>query len=162
VSRPGCRAQHGRSAPDLGRRLVELSIPASTDYLSLARAVIVAAARTWPGLGEERLDDLQLAVSEACANAIRAHVTTGSDASVHIRCSLDADRVEVEVVDEGGGFDIDGLRALPPVTDPARLQHENGLGIPLIRSHSDHAEIVSSPSGTNVRLVLYAPTRIAG
>lgn len=142
--------------------VVELAIPASNDYLALARAVIVAAARTWPGLGEDRLEDLRLAVSEACANAIEAHVLAGSEASVRIRCSLDQDRVEVEVVDQGQGFDLDGLAVLPSVTDPARLEHESGLGIPLIRSYSDHSEIRSSPAGTHVRLVLYAPSDLAG
>lgn len=145
---------------DLGSRVVELAIPSSTDYLSLARAVIVASARTWPGLGEEKLEDLQLAVSEACANAIEAHSLAGSEAAVRIRCALDEDRVEVEVLDQGKGFDLDSLRALPAVTDPARLEHEDGLGIPIIRSHSDHAEIVSSSAGTQVRLVLYAPPRL--
>jgi anti-sigma regulatory factor (Ser/Thr protein kinase) len=146
---------------EAGPHVVELAIPASTDYLALARAVIVAAARTWPGLVDERLEDLQLAASEACANAIRAHALAGSDASVRIRCALDDDRVEVEVFDEGRGFDLDGLTVLPPVTDPARLERESGLGIPLIRSYSDHSEIRSSPSGTLVRMVLYAPSHVA-
>ena len=143
---------------NLGSQLVELAIPALTDYVALARAVIVAAARAWPGLGEERLEDLQLAVSEACTNAIAAHALAGTDAAVRIRCALDEDRVEVEVADEGTGFDLDRLEAMPAVTDPERLEHENGLGIPLMRSHSDHAEFESSPSGTNVRLVVYAPS----
>ena len=66
------------------------------------------------------------------------------------------------MVDEGGGFDLDDIDALPPATDPERLEHESGLGIPLMRSHSDHAEFVSSSEGTNVRLVLYAPSPLAG
>jgi serine/threonine-protein kinase RsbW len=147
---------------DTGPLVVELAIPASNDYLALARAVIVAAARTWPGLGDDRLDDLRLAASEACANAIEAHAIAGSEASVRIRCSLDDDRVEVEVVDEGRGFDPDALDVLPAVTDPARLEHESGLGLPIIQSYSDHSEIRTSPSGTLVRLVLYAPSDLAG
>ena len=156
--RTGCAPRPG----DDGPHVVELAIPASNDYLALARAVIVAAARTSPGLGEERLEDLRLAASEACANAIEAHATAGSDASVRIRCSLDDDRVEVEVVDEGPGFDLDARAVLPAVTDPARLGHESGLGIPLIQSYADHSEIRSSPSGTLVRMVLYAPPHLAG
>jgi len=152
----------GPATENLGSQVVELAIPARTDYVALARVVIVAAARAWPGLGEERLEDLQLAVSEACTNAIAAHTLAGSNAAVRIRCALDQDRVEVEVVDEGTGFDLDGLDAMPAATDPERLGRENGLGIPLMKSHSDLAEIVSSPSGTNVRLVLYAPSRLAG
>jgi anti-sigma regulatory factor (Ser/Thr protein kinase) len=42
------------------------------------------------------------------------------------------------------------------VTDPRRLEHESGLGLTLIRSLTDEAEIRSSPSGTAVRLVVYA------
>jgi serine/threonine-protein kinase RsbW len=136
--------------------VIELDFPASPDFLALARQVVVAAARAEGGFGEERLENLQLAVSEACTNAIRAHSAAGSEAAIHIRCELGDGRIEVEVVDRGTGFDPDLVPTLPPPTDPSRLFYESGLGIPLMQLFTDRTEILSTPLGTAVRLVLYA------
>ena len=99
--------------------VIELDFPASSDFLALARQVVVTATRADGGFGEERLENLQLAVSEACTNAIRAHCDAGSEAAIHIRCELGDGRIEVEVVDRGPGFDPELLPTLPAPTDPA-------------------------------------------
>jgi len=140
---------------------IELDFPASADFLALARQVVVTAARTEGGFGEERLDNLELAVSEACTNAIRAHSVVGSEAAIHIRCELGDGRIEVEVVDKGRGFDPHRIPTLPPPTDPERLYHESGLGIPLMQLVTDRTEICSTPLGTAVRMVLYALPELA-
>ncbi len=143
--------------------VVELEIPARPEFLSLARLLVTAAAAHDPLFPEDRLDDLRLSVSEACTNAIEAHTAAaveepadeGAD-SIRIRCLLDTERVAVEVTDHGGGFDPGALAAHPPVTDPARLDFERGLGIPLIRILTDEVEFRPSPQGTMVRMVLHA------
>jgi len=141
--------------------VIELDFPASSDFLALARQVVVTAARADGGFGEERLENLQLAVSEACTNAIRAHCDAGTEAAIHIRCELGEGRIEVEVVDRGPGFDPELLPTLPAPTDPSRLHHESGLGIALMQLFTDHTEISSTPLGTAVRLVLYALPNVA-
>jgi serine/threonine-protein kinase RsbW len=135
---------------------VELAIPARADFLALARQVVVAVASTDDAFDDERLEDLRLAVSEACSNAIRAHSAIGSDAQILISCRLGEGCIEVEVADEGCGFDPDEVPPVPAVGDPQRLLFESGLGIPLIQRFADHTEIRSSPAGTHVRMVLFA------
>lgn len=133
--------------------VVELVLPARRDYLALVRLVVSAAAATSSGLSGVRLDDLRLAVSEACANAIDAHHDLGTTGPpLRIRCEIEADAVTVLVEDRGGGFDPAGLIALPGVADPGRLQHERGLGVPLMRSLVDDVEFEATTSGTIVRL----------
>jgi serine/threonine-protein kinase RsbW len=134
---------------------VELEIPARADYLSLARLVVAAAASLEPTFADERIDDLRIAVSEATTNAIEAHADLSSDERIVVRCDLADDRIEVEVLDQGGGFDLEGVVEPPSVDDPERLAYEHGLGIPLMRTLADVAEIRSSPGGTAVRLVVY-------
>jgi serine/threonine-protein kinase RsbW len=146
--------------------VVELEIPARPEYLALARLLVAAAVASDPLFPEDRLDDLRLAVSEACTNAMEAQARTaehrvGSNGAagpepIHIRCQLGVEQVEVEVIDHGPGFDPDALSEHPPVTDPSRLDYERGLGIPLIRILTDEVEFRPSPSGTTVRMVLYA------
>lgn len=144
--------------------LIELEIPARPDYLALARLIVAAAAAGEPRFTLERIADLRVAVSEACTNAMEAQGrgagNGGAPDNILIRCKLESERVQVEVVDHGDGFDVDGLEGHPPVTDPARLDHERGLGIPLIRLLTDEAEFIPSSDGTAVRMVLHArPSR---
>jgi serine/threonine-protein kinase RsbW len=148
--------------------VVELEIPARPEYLALARLLVAAAVAGDPMFPEDRLDDLRLAVSEACTNAMEAQARAALDRAggngelleepIQIRCQLDDAHVEVEVTDHGSGFDPAVLSDHPPVTDPSRLDYERGLGIPLIRILTDEVEFRPSPEGTTVRMVLYAST----
>ncbi len=133
---------------------VELEIPARAEFVALARLAVSAMAAADGELADERVDDLKLAVSEACTNAIEAHSAIDTDERVVIRCWVEDAGLEVRVSDRGAGFDPSGLPDHPPVTDPARLKFERGLGIPLIRALVDEVEFSSSDQGTEVRLVM--------
>jgi len=139
--------------------VVELEIPARPAYLSLVRLVVDAAVGSLaPNLSGARLDDLKLAVTEACSNAIEAHQLVWTDEPVVVRCQLDDSTVTVEVADHGGGFNPGDVASLPAATDPTRLSHETGLGIPLMRTLADDLAFVQSQDGTTVRLTVYRAT----
>jgi len=133
---------------------VELEIPARAEFVALARLAVSALAAADGELADERVDDLKLAVSEACTNAIEAHSAIDTDERVVVRCWIDEAGLEVRISDRGKGFDPSELPDHPPVTDPARLKFERGLGIPLIRALVDVVEFSSSGTGTEVRLVM--------
>ena len=134
--------------------MIELEIPARAEFVALARLVVSALASSDSSLADERIDDLKLAVSEACTNAIEAHDAAGSQERVLVRCRAAEDALEVCVEDRGEGFDPAELPDHPPVTDPDRLKFERGLGIPLIRALVDEVEFSSTGHGTAVRLVM--------
>jgi serine/threonine-protein kinase RsbW len=134
---------------------VILEIPARPDYLQVARQVVAAAAAVEPTFRDERIDDLRIVVSEATTNAIAAHTDSESVDRIKIRCNLGDDRIEVEVVDQGLGFDPDDIVEPPDTDDPDRLEWERGLGLPLMKEFADETEIRSSGGGTAVRLVVY-------
>ncbi len=137
----------------MGRR-VELQIPPRSDHLALVRLVVETTARAGGQLPERRIDDLRLAVTEACANALDASQAAGSEAPVIITIELQDDSIEVFVADQAGGFEVEAVDPIPAATDPHRLRHERGLGIPLMRSLADEVEFAASPSGTTVHLVV--------
>jgi serine/threonine-protein kinase RsbW len=138
--------------------VVELEFPARPAYLSLVRLVVDAAVGALaPGLGPARVDDLKIAVTEACSNAIEAHETNWSEGPVIVRCSVDEREVRVEVIDRGAGFDPDEVETLPAVTDPRRLRHESGLGIALMRTLADEVSFTPAADGTRVSLVVRRP-----
>jgi serine/threonine-protein kinase RsbW len=140
---------------------IELEVPARTEFLAMVRAIVTLIAETGSKLPSARIDDLRLAVTEAFANAIDAERRKPVDerASVVVHCELDPDFVAVEVHDQAGGFDPDGLTPHPEVTKPARLQFERGLGIPLMRELTDELEFRQEGGGTTVRLVLTSHLR---
>jgi serine/threonine-protein kinase RsbW len=134
--------------------VVKLEIPARAEFVALARLVVSAMAAADVDLPDERVDDLKLAVSEACTNAIEAHTAVDTAERVRLCYWTDDRGLEVSVEDSGAGFDPATLPDHPPVTDPARLKFERGLGIPLIRALVDEVEFSSSGEGTAVRLLM--------
>ena len=99
----------------------------------------------------DALDDVVLAVSEACANAI---LHTNSP-SVDVVCRFTPDMAEIQVRDEGV------FRRQPPL---ASTLAERGRGIPLMMALMDEVAIkegTASRPGTLVRLVKYPEPREA-
>lgn len=133
---------------------IELTIPPRLDFLAVARLVVATAATLDPPLSEARLDDLRLAVSEACSNAIKAHGAEAADEPVRIVCELTEQAMTIAITDRGPGFDPDKARSMPASDDPDRLDRESGLGIPLIRVLTDHVRFDATPEGTTVTMVL--------
>lgn len=135
--------------------VIELEIPARPEFVGLARLVVSSLASSRRALADDRIDDLKLAVSEACTNAIEAHADIDADERVLVRWQERDDRLEVSVEDRGRGFDPEQLPEHPPVTDPQRLNFERGLGIPLIRTLVDDVSFEPSDQGTAVHMVMF-------
>ena len=138
---------------------IVLEIPARTEYVSLVRVVVAAAAEIEPDMDHDRIEDLRVAVSEATTNAIESHGLHGLSDRIRIQCNLADDEVAVVVHDQGMGFEPSDVPKLPEPESPDRLLHESGLGVHLMRSLADESEISSSESGTDVRLVVYSSKR---
>jgi serine/threonine-protein kinase RsbW len=139
-----------------GDDVVELRVPGRAEHLGLVRVVVTSLAESVAGFGPGRLDDLRLAVSEACANAVEAYGRQGRPGSpILLRLRAEPDTIEVEIHDDAGGFDPDDLVPHPPVEAPERLHHERGLGVPLMRTLADELEFRTEDGGTTVRLLLH-------
>jgi serine/threonine-protein kinase RsbW len=134
---------------------LELVVPARPEYIAMVRLVVASLATARRNLADQRVDDIKLAVSEACTNAIEAHAAAGVDEPVTVLVVERAERIEILIVDHGAGFDPDDLLIHPPPNDPDRLNFERGLGIPLIRTLVDDVEFRSSRDGTTVRMVVF-------
>ena len=125
---------------------VRLTIPARAEYITLCRLALTGIARV-RDLPDEVLADLKLALTEAASNSVR-HAYSGDDDTgvVEISYELRADRLVIEVTDEGEGFDP--LEA----EGPADELSEGGLGIAIIRAIADEVEIGSRADGRGSRL----------
>ncbi len=145
--------------------VVELSLPSDPRYLALVRVVVGAAAEVTPSLSDARVADLKLVATELFANAMEANwraarVRTSAAepdaaevATVRVRCVVRDDDVELTVTDLGPGLEDTG-DPHPPVEDPERLEHERGLGLPLIQYLADRVDYDTGPEGTRATVVL--------
>jgi serine/threonine-protein kinase RsbW len=137
-------------------RSLELSVPSRTEYIGVVRLVVASLVSARRSVAAERIDDLKLAVSEACTNAMEANLASPqADPRVVVTVWEGPERLEVCVADGGSGFDPDRLPKHPPVTDPDRLNFERGLGIPLMRSLVDGVHFDSGSEGTSVWMTLF-------
>ncbi len=59
------------------------------------------------GIDEEKVDDLKIAVSEACANSVISQEEAGSDAPVEVTWDQDDRAIRIEVSDRGMTVDPD-------------------------------------------------------
>ncbi|MGH9116923.1 MAG: ATP-binding protein [Acidimicrobiales bacterium] len=140
-----------------GTETIRLEFPARPEYLSLVRVVVGNVANHGPDLESLRINDLCLAVSEACANAIDAYVCDGRPGeTVEVEFAVASERIAVEVVDRAGGFELGASRAAVPAAHPHR---ERGLGLPLMKVLTDEMDVDVRNGGTAVRLVMLGGRR---
>jgi serine/threonine-protein kinase RsbW len=124
---------------------VRLTIPAKPEYITLVRLALSGLSRLRP-LSDETLGDMKLAVTEACSNSVRHGYGEAGEGTVEILYELRADRLVVEVADDGPGFDAEGDRP-----HEENLE-EGGLGIAIIKAVSDEFEAGERSNGRGSRL----------
>ena len=129
-------------------RVVRLRVPARPEYIALTRLALSGLADL-ARLSEEDVADLKLALTEAVSNSVR-HAYGEGGGFVSVAYELSAAALQIEVVDDGAGFDP----AVPAPLEGEELS-EGGLGIAIIRTIADELEITSRPGerGSRLRLV---------
>jgi serine/threonine-protein kinase RsbW len=149
---------------------VELSFTALPAHVRTARLVATAVARR-SGVDESLLDEVRLAVGEACSRAVEGHQLYCPEEPVRLALTEAAGRFEVEVTDTcapegrwpGGPTRAEGNRAEgnraegnsalgPAGSSPADSRIGAGLGIAVIEGLADDVEIRETPDGTSIRM----------
>jgi serine/threonine-protein kinase RsbW len=122
---------------------VAIEIPARSVYVAVVRLAVASLARG-AGFDEEVVDDLKMAVGEACANAVLSHETSGSTAPVTVTWSDEGDALVVEVRDRGAGYDP---FAPAEVLDSQGFSTRFVMSIALLRSLVDECQISPRDGG---------------
>lgn len=134
--------------------LVRLEIPAVPAFVGVARTVTVAVATSIPGIDDDRLEDLRIAVSEACTNAVEAHRSDAPEQRIVLRCLLSGDDLTISIEDKASDFDPEHLPERPDLDDPAQSQAERRWGFQLIRALVDEVAFADTDEGTSVTLTV--------
>jgi serine/threonine-protein kinase RsbW len=124
-----------------------LTIPSDMAEARRVQAAIEQAL-TDAGLFTEReLFGIKLAVEEALVNAIKHGNQMDRAKFVHVTYHVRPDRFDVQITDEGAGFDPDDV---PDPTAPENLERPCGRGLLLMRSYM--TEVVYQDRGRAVRM----------
>jgi serine/threonine-protein kinase RsbW len=111
---------------------VRLTLPARPENIAVIRHVLGAFAEAL-NLPPELVDDMRLAVTEACTNVVRHAYHDGEPGPIDVVIRPIGDRLELIVVDYGRG-----PGPSPDVAGP-------GLGLPLIAALADSVELRPAP-----------------
>ncbi|MDQ1009305.1 anti-sigma regulatory factor (Ser/Thr protein kinase) [Streptomyces sp. V4I23] len=130
---------------------VELRFSAQPEHVRTARLVAAAVARR-AGVDEAVLDEVRLAVGEACSRAVGLHRSHGLTAPVRVLLSEEEKTFSIEVGDEvpgsGGGAGPGGRAA----DEEADAEDEDEMGLAVISGLVDDMEVLSSEDGGVIRM----------
>lgn len=133
---------------------ITLRLPSRLELLSVLDRVTLTLCERME-FDEDTCSQLSMAVIEAGTNAVQHGHKRDSNKTFETEFRLFADRLEVDVRDEGRGFDLGGI--VSDVTTPEHLLDMRGRGIFIMRTCCDGVEFDFSATGTVCRLVKHRP-----
>lgn len=128
----------------------KLSIPSQTSQLARVRRYVASWAAE-AGLSQKDADALQMAVDEACANAIEHGYGGKPDGTVDVEAKLKADEVIVTVRHHGEPFDPK-QHQLAALTDMRKKRRKHGYGLHLMHKLMDDVRFKARGRTSEVRL----------
>ena len=134
----------------------EIKVLPNKKYLSRIRKFVDEVVQEQDILSQEKIDDLQLCISETLVNSISAHKKINCKKLISIKIFLFKDHIKVEIKDKGKGFDS---KSVFPKIKKEKLGEqdltEKGMGLKLIEELTDVCDIKSTSRGTSTRLSIF-------
>lgn len=128
--------------------IVELRIPRKPEYVSVARLAISGIASRM-NFSYDEVEDIKLAVGEACASAMADTAPEGAIAPIIVRCDGNAERICVDVINpaSAGGSGVE--EGIPPDEPISRL---------LMEVLMDEVEVTEDSEGNvHMRMIKLVP-----
>lgn len=136
--------------------IIELKLPNRAEYLGIARLTVSGVAHRM-GFSYDEIEDIKLAVGEACANAMEhAYAEEGKEGELFIVCRVHPDRLVIDVEDHGTGFTVEPVSQQVPYHEGMDIDEleEGGLGLYLIHALMDEV-VIRTDVGVSVSMTKY-------
>ena len=131
----------------------KLVVPGKPEYVGAVRLAVSSLANN-VGFDIEAIEDIKVAVSEACTNIVRhgkSDPNEGDDIEYQVSCVICDESICISVIDNGPGYDTNNYKE-PKLPS----EEEGGLGIFIIRALMDDVEVESEiGKGTQIKMVKY-------
>ena len=133
---------------------LELEVPPKPAFVRTARHAVAALARLHAA-PEDLIEDIKLAVSEACNTAVaRAEGSRGSAIeSLRVVAAVADGRIVIEVFDPNGKVARE-VTGSPADIDTEDLPFDRILALPIVRGLVDEVSITPEPRGARMRMVV--------
>jgi serine/threonine-protein kinase RsbW len=126
--------------------LMEISIPNKPEFLRVVRLLVSGYASRWP-FSVDEVENIKVAVSEACNSAIQTSAESDREEYIKIKCWYENKQLVFEVKDK--------TSAAENADEELELE-ERGLGMLLIRTLMDSVDIKSKPGkGAKITMKKY-------
>jgi len=149
-------SRHPKTVTNLAEaeKVYELTTPSHTENLEAIRSFLATIAQK-AGFDETAVMAIEIAVEEACVNAIKYAHANDATKPLHLRIEADHQKLSVVVKDQGQGFDPKQLEKQDAKVLLSKLQ-AGGRGILMMNMLMDEVHFAfESEIGTQVRLVKY-------
>ena len=125
---------------------IKMEIASNPQYVSVVRLTTSGIANKI-GFCLEGIEDIKVAVSEACTNAIKHSL----DNRFSVEYTIFESGLTIQITDSGKGYDVDAV-SKPNLEEPK----ESGLGLFIIQSLMDEVDIKSDiDHGTIIKMTKY-------
>jgi serine/threonine-protein kinase RsbW len=128
-------------------REVDLIIPMLPD-IEVAATKTAAAVAEYMEFNEDKIDELKLALIEACINAFEH--SNSEDNKLYIKFIMQKNELTVIIKDNGTGFDTNSVEQNPDIKNKLKSSYKRGWGIMLIKNLMDTVQIESNSGGTTL------------
>lgn len=135
---------------------IEMKVPAKPEYVGIIRLTLSGIASRM-GYSYDDIEDLKIATSEACTNAVQHAYKNNGGGEVVVGFGLYMDRLEVMIADNGKSFDFEQTKnELGPysASSPVDQLPEGGLGLYLMETLMDEVRVLLN-SGVTVFMTKY-------
>ncbi len=141
-------------------REVTLTLPMLPD-MEIAASKTVTALAEFMEMSPDRIDEVRMAVLEACINAFEH--SRSEDGKVLLTFSVlgegsEPEKLRIRIEDSGVGFEPGDVEE-PNIQDKLKAESKRGWGLKIIRSLMDEVDIHSNSSGTIVIMSKYRADR---
>lgn len=125
----------------------ELTVKSRTENLSLIRDFISDKASE-TGISNEEVENIMLAVDEACTNIIKHAYNSYPDGKIIIKVDYNTDKLLITIIDYGSTFDP-LIVPDPDLQKYYRNGRVGGLGMYLMKSLMDDVKYTTVPGKYN-------------
>ncbi|MCB1007516.1 MAG: ATP-binding protein [Acidobacteria bacterium] len=119
--------------------------------MEIVASQAASAMATFVGMSPDRVDEVRMAVVEACINAFEHSHASERKVEITFRLfgAAGPERLEIRVHDRGVGFHPDRVEE-PNLAEKLKGERKRGWGLKIIQGLMDEVEILSGSQGTTV------------
>ncbi len=125
----------------------KLVINSRTENLSLIREFVQASALA-AGMPSKSINDMMLAVDEACTNIIKHAYKSYPDGEIILTIKIFPEKIIIKIKDYGNAFHPEIIPE-PDIQEYYRQKRVGGLGMYLMKTLMDEVKYISIPGKYN-------------